>query len=183
MIHCCQDWTTSMVFVLIKTKTKCVWSKTWIVWTEICLSCDVHPAEVTRSLSYHAAFRSSWNLATRLRWSDGNTWLGRPFIDHKTSSDRRERLPINFRPSLAKLPPAKEKKTKNNPSYLKKQMIHPEFHVRCSYLLDQRLRCVSGSRRCSRQWLPLQSAGLWLLRHQNLGEYVCRPTPGLTDDW
>lgn len=58
-------------------------------------------------------------------------WLGRPFIDHKTSSDRRERQLINFRPLLLKSSPAKEKKEKEeekkNISYLQEQMINSEL--------------------------------------------------------
>lgn len=59
---------------------------------------------------YHVELRSSWNRATTLRWSEGNMWLGRPPIDHKTSSDKRERVPISFRPSPVKFPAAIEKK-------------------------------------------------------------------------
>ena len=40
--------------------------------------------------------------------------LGKPFIDHKTSSDRREREPISFRPLLAKSPAEKKKKDTTN---------------------------------------------------------------------
>lgn len=81
--------------------------KTWCVWTEVRVS-----SHMSLSSSTHAAFRSIWNLARRLRWSEGNMSLGRPFIDHKTSSDRREREPISFKPSLTKPLAAEEKKEK-----------------------------------------------------------------------
>lgn len=69
-------------------------------------------SNISLSSSVHTVFRSIWNLAKRLRWSEGNMSLGRPFIDHKTSSDKRERDPISSKPSLTKPPAAEEKRQK-----------------------------------------------------------------------
>lgn len=69
-------------------------------------------SNISLSSSAHTVLRSIWNLAKRLRWSEGNMSLGRPFIDHKTSSDKRERDPISFKPSLTKPPAAEERRQK-----------------------------------------------------------------------
>lgn len=69
-------------------------------------------SHISLSSSAHTVLRSIWNLARRLRWSEGNVSLGRPFIDHKTSSDKREREPISFKPSLTKPAAAEEETTK-----------------------------------------------------------------------
>lgn len=104
MMLWCQEWTTSNEHMNKNKQTK---TKTWCFWTEVRVS-----SHMSLSSSTHAAFRSIWNLARRLRWSEGNMSLGRPFIDHKTSSDRREREPISFKPSLTKPLAAEEKREK-----------------------------------------------------------------------
>lgn len=89
------------------------WSRKNVFRTNTCINEQLERKYVptfNHSSFRQALLRSSWNLARRLRWSEGNMWLGRPFIDHKTSSDRRERDPISFRPSFRKLAQAREKK-------------------------------------------------------------------------
>lgn len=96
LCFCCQKWSRKNLFI-----------------TKTCINEQLerkYVSTLNHSSLCQALLRSSWNLARRLRWSEGNMWLGRPFIDHKTSSDRRERDPMSFRPSFRKLAQAREKK-------------------------------------------------------------------------